>query len=158
MKSKKGLTLAEILVVAALFSISVGIVFYLFRNGRVMFDTGEQRVHLQTKLRLAMELIKDDLRQADSSSIVLLDGGDAINFRMSVGVAGGSVVWGQPVTYSLNTDQQLVRTEGAGSLALADNITALQFTRPAPKKVHVLLTGPVESLGFRVNIREKNAL
>jgi len=158
-RQNKGFSMAEVLAVSFIFLVVAGIVYTLFKNSQVLFNVGEERVHLQTKLRVAMDFIKDELRQADSSSIIILNDGAVINFTISAGVGGGSVVWSQPINYSIDeTTGNLIRSQGGINMVLAENITALNFTLTEQRIVDVLLTGSIDSVAFRVKIRKEDAL
>ncbi|OWZ84635.1 PilW family protein [Natranaerobius trueperi] len=64
LKSQKGITLVEVLIVVALFMIVLGLGYTVIHYSRTTFDTGTTRADTQQAARLVKNYITDELRNA----------------------------------------------------------------------------------------------
>lgn len=148
-QNQRGMTLAEILLVTALFSVLMGACLMVLLSGSASWQTNSVQVQLQQELRISIEWIKEDLMESGSSVItdVPPDGNwyNTITFKVSNGVSGGNIVWSsQAIQYLLGgaDSNQLQRKVGAQVKIIAQNIQALHFRRQVatPNLVEISLT------------------
>lgn len=158
----KGFTFIEALVSAVIFSLIFGVIFSTMNQGLVSWRIADVNIEVQQDLRRALMAMERQLRQTRSSQVSIAandiyyatitfkvpqdtDGdGDAID-------ASGNIEWSGNITYSLNADSQLVRTDALGNMALANNITNLQFRRLSgnPAVIQMALTAQKTTVSGR---------
>jgi prepilin-type N-terminal cleavage/methylation domain-containing protein len=97
MRSERGFTLAELLVVMAILGFMMGALFTLQRQGQLAYMTGSARVEVQQNARLALDMISSEVRSAqavidaatctgvDASAITITDqnGVNSIRYRLT---------------------------------------------------------------------------
>lgn len=147
MKSNaQGFTLVEIVVVMLIVAVLFSCFIMFFLIGFRLWDGGYARIELQQELRVALELISNDLRQSSQTQISGVNANGApyssISFYICNGVSGGNISWGSNlIHYGIINSNELQRIEGAMSTVIAHNIRSLQFRRQpsAPDTVEVSL-------------------
>lgn len=132
----KGFTLVEAMVTMLIFSILAGGLYAMLRAGDSSWQTNRVRVELQQELRKAIEWMKNDLREAGTSSIVDVpaDGNwyPTITFKTPSGVSGGTIIWNTDAIQFLiggTGGTQLLRTSGISSKVIAQSVSSVQFRR-----------------------------
>ena len=133
----KGLTLIEITIVVFLFSIIMAAMFSVLATGRSSWDAGESQIGVQQAARNGLDSMIKELRQAATSTIigVPLDGAayNSITFQIPASISEAGINWSSNIQYSLGglNGKQLVRTQAGSQTVLANNISALSFSRGA---------------------------
>ena len=125
MKNKTSLTLVEILVSVFILAIIVLSVTSLLYLGDLNWRRGSILLELQQKARLAMDRMSRELRQAQSSSINITNGGKNISFSIP-DLSGGTY----DITYYLDTNSnQIIREYPEGTTKiLGNNVSSLDFS------------------------------
>ena len=147
---KKGYSLVEILVVAGLLALVVGLVLSMSNTSNLSWDTHNIQLELQQKARFGIEKMVEELYQVSSSNITVA--GNITTFKIPVIVppdtdiyndTTGDVTWGAEgnVSRSIryrNVSNQLVREiiNDATSVVMstqvcANNVTAMVLV-PTP--------------------------
>ncbi len=144
MRKDYGFVLAEFIMVVLIFSMIMGGIFGVLTVGRQSWHTGSIQVELQQEARRAMDWMVREIRQSGlnyapkhpGGVIGLADDGlvhNTITFRMSQGWDNNNdwIDWGNQIQYSIGglNNQQLLRTEGAQVVVLANNVVGLGFRR-----------------------------
>lgn len=143
---KKGLTLVEVMVVIFISTVVISALMMVMSTGRRTWYLGDAQVAVQQELRKAMTQMADDLRSSGESKVLLPADGNtygSISFSVAQGITGGGLInWSSDsISYGLSSGQ-VIRTFGAGTRVIANNITQLTFARNAasPKVVRINLT------------------
>ncbi|MCQ9206179.1 MAG: prepilin-type N-terminal cleavage/methylation domain-containing protein [Omnitrophica bacterium] len=116
LKRKLGFTLIEVLISVAITSMAVVFIFTLFNRGNALFQQEIVLLDLQQNVRLAMDGMSREIRQATplvNVSITGIPGNNMIQFN----VIGAN----QKVAYFLNGSNQIIRQNPPGG---ADKILA----------------------------------
>ncbi len=96
-RSQRGFTLAELLIVVAILGFMMGALFTLQRQGQLAYMIGSARVEVQQNARLALEMMTSEIRSAQAvtdattctgaaaSAITVTDqnGGTSIRYRLT---------------------------------------------------------------------------
>lgn len=132
---KKGFTLLESMIALFISTVIVAALFITMSAGRRNWYEADAQLNLQQDLRRATITIMNDLRQSGSAQISCPANGvpcPSVAFNISRGaLISGIINWSAaPVNYSLSSGQVL-RAEGGVTRVIANNITALSFTRNA---------------------------
>ena len=134
----RGFTMTEALVTAVIFSFIAGGIYATMVAGDSSWSHNSIQIELQQELRKAMNRMIDDLQQSGRSAIndVPADGTwyDEITFYKTNGVSGASISWNSDTTnFSLGgtNGEQLLKTEGATTAVVAQDMTSLQIRRLA---------------------------
>lgn len=140
---KKGFTLIEVIIVAGIVSvISVGI-YLALSSAKQSWDTAEIRTALQLDLRKAVYRMSDDLRQTSMDHVFtdptlftkFLSGNSSseLYFKVPQGInnATGLIIWNSTaVGYKFDAGTgTIIRNNGTTQVAIASDITKLNFTR-----------------------------
>lgn len=136
-RARRGMTMAEILISAAIFSVVLAACYVLLMAGSDSWETNEVKIELQQDLRKAVDWITQDLRQAGSVSITNVPANGTwytlITFRKASSVSGGSVVWDTDTTNYLlggSDSTQLQRQTGSQTpKVIGQNFQSLRFRR-----------------------------
>lgn len=156
----RGLSLVEVLITVFIFFLIFMASFAVLSAGKGSWYTGDVEVEINQEIRKGLLTMSRELRQSRSSVIntVLPDGNyyNSIIFRVPEDVdsdgdvidASGSVEWSADITYSLNANNQIIRAISGNSAVLANNISDLQFRRPAgsPDIVEIYITAQKASV------------
>jgi len=177
-KRKNGFTLVETLVVIFIFMAMMSAVTMTMYAGQNSWDVNRVRIEMQQDLRIAMEVIKEDLRQASAGSIVNVPADDAwytsIIYRIPQSVSDqGSITWPEDTTklYLGGTgNMQLIKLIAEGeahetSRVVSENIKTLKFKRlsTAEEIIEVSMTtekkvgsGDMADLTFEFKVNLRN--
>lgn len=147
-KKGRGFTLIEVLVAVFLFSIISAAIFSVLSTGRKSFDSEESQIGVQQAARNGLDSMIKELRQAGVSTItgVPADGANytSITFQIPVSIAAAGITWSSNVQYMIGglNGRQLLRIQSGNQKVLANNISALAFTRSAanPNVVNLSIT------------------
>jgi prepilin-type N-terminal cleavage/methylation domain-containing protein len=132
--SEKGFSLVEVMVTIFIASIVIAGLYTILLMGEQSWDVNSVNIRLTQESRKAFDWMEYDLRQSGTSPSYIdvdTDGTwyTSIEFSVPEGVVGGGIVWvADTIRFSLN-GEQLIRTEGANSKVVAQNISALKFRR-----------------------------
>jgi Tfp pilus assembly protein PilV len=117
MNREHGFTIVEAVVAALLMVAVFFAVLTVYGHGMAIWSSGERRADVQDNLRIGMDRLTRELRQAeklasttDSSRLVFTDAG------------------GDTVEYSVYNGNQLTRTVGGEVYLVASNVTGLSLT------------------------------
>ena len=159
LNNMRGISLVESLMTILIYAFISAACFTALTYGSQSWRVNSVKVELQQELRKAMDWITEDLRQAGPSSItnVPADGTwyNTITFKICNGASGGNISWAaQNTQYSKGGtgSAQLLRTTGAQSQVIAQDIQSLQFRRTttAGNIVNVALTVQKNTIGGRL--------
>ena len=130
---KNGFSLLELMVVVLLTSVVMSAIFMVMSSGRSTWFEADAQVTVQQELRKALRAMKRDLTMSGPTQVSVEDDGavdTSISFNVSLGALGsGAVNWSTtPINFSLSSGQ-LIRTQGANTKVLANNISSLTFLR-----------------------------
>jgi Tfp pilus assembly protein PilV len=136
-KKNKGLTLIEIIIAVLLSSIILGAVFSVLSVARTLWKTGCSQLNVQQEGRKGIFLMMKELRQAESAAIsgVPPDGTNynSITFHIPDSISETGIIWSGNIQYSLGglNNTQLLRSQSGTQRVLANNISAVNFSRDA---------------------------
>ncbi len=142
---RKGMTLAEVLVVSLvilLVVLSVLNIYLLALRGR---QWGEKKASAEEKARLAMEWILRDIRIATDVTVPV-EGGSTITIFQPLLDSNGDIIHPvirdpEPIVYYLSENGRIVRLKGTETRTIAKNIDYLSFsTGGSPDIVEVKIT------------------
>lgn len=153
-KKGAGFTLVEVLVVVLIFSFIFMALFMVLAGGQSAWYTGDVQIELNQEIRKAIFTMDRQLRQTRTSVISGVPADDnyytTITFKVPQDLDGdgdvidslGNLEWSGDITYSLNANNQIIRSTLSGSSILANNISSLQFRRPYgnPEIVQIYIT------------------
>lgn len=170
-RSARGVTLVEMMMAMMIFLLLSGGVYAALQTGERSWNVNDVRIRMQQELRKAMDGMINDLREAGSSSILNVPANGtwytSITFQVPTGVTAGSLVWnGNNITFAKGGSgaTQLLRTQGAQTSILAQNVQTLQFRRQAasPEELEISMLArrstingdPIDyRLDFKVQLR-----
>ncbi len=150
LRSRKGVTLIEVMIVVAISTVLGAAISYILLIGGSSWHSGDAEVQVDQEARRGMYTMVRELRNTRPLAAIInvpADGNfyNTVTFRTPQAVlvvSGGktfytpvvnatnSIVWGNPVTYSV-VNNQLRRTSGASVTVLANNVTSVTFRRQA---------------------------
>lgn len=136
-KSRQGFSLVEAMVTVAIFSFIMAGIYSITSVGENAWLTNNVRIELQQDLRKGMESMINDLRETNPSILdpfVPADGKayDSITFQVPSGVSAGSIAWDATTIQFAKGgvgSKQLLRTSGATTKVLTQNLQLLEFRR-----------------------------
>jgi len=105
--------LIEVLLVAAISSVIVGILFYAMNAGNLSFNLSSARADLQAEVRRSMDWIVKDVRQTTGAEIASNNPTDSkIKFRVCQGHDGSNLVWSSAeIEYSYYSNLKRLPTQ-----------------------------------------------
>jgi prepilin-type N-terminal cleavage/methylation domain-containing protein len=126
-KSTRGFTLAELLVVCAIVGFIMAGVFALQRQGQTAYTMGAARVETQQNARLALDRLMDELRLSSGvtnapSCNNAATGGTSISFNWTSPIT----LAGEAVSYQLS-GTNLQRTDASGTQTLIGGVQTLNI-------------------------------
>lgn len=138
-KSVTALTLTELMVVLAIFTVITGAIFLTLAAGKTSWYSGNAQIDVQQEARRGIDRMVKELRQSASTTIIGVPANgisyNTITFRMSQGWDNvtNTIIWGNQVQYSVGglNNQQLLRTQAGQTDVLANNVANIQFRRQA---------------------------
>lgn len=152
-----GFTFMEVLVSIVIFLILVSVAFAVMNAGVTSWFTGSIAVELRREIIRAFTVMDRDLKETAPAQTNLASGANAATITFTVPQdidadgtvlnAAGQIEWSGNIIYALNANGQITRTDANGTRILANNITALLFTRPV---------SPVDILWIDVSAQKAN--
>ncbi|MDD5724641.1 MAG: prepilin-type N-terminal cleavage/methylation domain-containing protein [Candidatus Omnitrophica bacterium] len=137
----KGFTLLEVLVAITVFLVIALALGYAVVAGKSALLASDIPTQLRQDLIFSVGAMTHDLRQTAPSKTSIGAGTSAstITFRIpedtdsdgDVVDAAGNIEWGDEITYAVDGQGRLIRSEGVSSAVVAPDISLLQFSRPA---------------------------
>lgn len=138
----KGFTLFEILVVCAVFTVLLFAIFQVLDTGIGSWVSGDVSTEVRQELIKTFMRMERELKETRPAQISLGSGANSVSltFKVPQDINGdgtildssGYVEWSADITYALNASNQITRTvSGHAPVVIANNITSLQFSRPA---------------------------
>jgi len=115
----EGFTLLEVLVTALIMGLLFAGVIMSLKSGQMAFREDIGLVNLQDQTRRAMYNMAREIRQSSPAGIDLTPGPGAITF---------SIPGGADINYSLNANNQIIRTQAGVPTVLGNNINNLNFS------------------------------
>lgn len=149
-----GVTLLEVLIASALFSIIGGAISLSFIGGdRVARQTSSIQ-QAQSQARQAMVQLESEIRAGYGSS---LDSVDILSDILTFSTLQPNSTTPVSLSYFQDASNNLVRQQGLGSRIVADNVTSFELTAATANSVTVVLTIEVDgqravlgtTIGFR---------
>jgi len=129
-----GFTLVEIIFVVFFSTIILGMMWSILSTGRDTYYTADTKIEIQDNLRLGMDRMIKELREASSIDGTIFDASgisdDFLRFTLD----------GNTVEYS-RVNNQLIRTESGNTDILANNINSLRFTLFGGNMLEIDLSG-----------------
>lgn len=116
-----GFTLIEMMIVLAIFSVLIGVVFAVFRTTHRLRQVGEIRIQLYRECKRAIDSISKELQESNKDKVTIDDntgegGSDIIIFQVPIGLdANLDIQWGADGTaddyirYYLSSDNKVYR-------------------------------------------------
>ncbi|MDP6686070.1 MAG: prepilin-type N-terminal cleavage/methylation domain-containing protein [Candidatus Omnitrophota bacterium] len=146
--SKFAFTLIEVTIAIALFSIIIAAIFSVLAVAKNSWKSGTSQLTVQQDARKGLRSMTNELRQCGVSTIsgVPADGSNytSITFNIPDSISVSGITWSTNVQYSLGglNGTQLLRTQDSSQTVLANNISALTFSRTAsdPATVNISIT------------------
>jgi prepilin-type N-terminal cleavage/methylation domain-containing protein len=146
----RGFTVLEMVVVTLILAVFLTGLLFIFSVSNQSWSGGSTVIDLRQEIIRAMMTMDKELRLTNHKTFPLSIGvpSASVTFRLpTVDASGhiildasGNIVWSNPITYSLNAASVLVRTFGAGTSVLANNILTIQFTRITNRQVQIDIT------------------
>lgn len=150
----KGFTLVEVMAAVLISILIVTALFVVLFAGRASWYTGDAQVTLNEEMRKSLLTIDKELRQTRLSEISGVPADNnfytSITFKVPEDIdSDGDVIdslgnseWSGDINYTLNADNQIVRSAASGSSILANSISSLQFRRLStnPKIIQISIT------------------
>ena len=164
LKTLKGFTLIEIVIVIVILSIISAITIYFLINSLRIYTMTVNQKTLLEEGKLALERICRDIRDANDISFPNAgNSGNRITFTRTNGTAQDGV--SENITFQLTgSDLQKVKTSPSATSTLAGNVSAFTVTRGAPatndeneiKMVLTLSLGTGENVTLQTKVYPKN--
>lgn len=160
LKRDRALTLIEVIIVVFLFSIIPLAIFSALASAKTSWQSSCSQLNVQQEARRGIRAMSRELRQAQLSTIagVPPDGlsYNSITFRIPVAIGESGTTWSSNIQYSLGgiDSSQLLRTQNGGQRVMANNISALTFSRNAmtPETIDISITSQKNTFsGFSIS-------
>jgi len=139
--SRCGASLVELIIVVTVLLFVVAAVGYVMLASSTTMQVGTAYGVLQSRLADAVDRITAELRQSGPDCPDWSLATSSLTCRVCTGFDGVERLWGEPVTYSLSADGDLLRTQDGSSIVLLKRVTTLSFEQ---KDALVLLTVAAE--------------
>lgn len=141
MRKTKGFTVIEVLISAVVISILVLASFAVLNIGRNSWFSGDVQAELRKEMIRAFMAMEREIRETSPAqqSVPFGESRTSITFKIpqdsndadtTVLDSSGAIEWSGNIVYSLNTSNEIIRTDPSGiTLVLARGILSLQFSR-----------------------------
>lgn len=131
MKRSRGFCLAELMVVMALAVMVLLLIGMTLQRSSDLVSITEERMKREEEQRLAFHYIASDLRKTAPSQFTIAPDGKSATFRVPAGFNGVTrrIIWSAPITYRINSENQLVRIDSTGSKVLLDGVEKMDFKK-----------------------------
>lgn len=136
---RRGMTMVELLVAMALFSVVIGIAFAFLTNTRRGYDALTTQVEYQQSMRAVMSLISREIRSAgcnaNQAGVVAYDrfpAADVSSLQCMMDLDGDGNTWNtspsENVVYDWDAGaEELTRDPGTGPQVILRNVTDVEF-------------------------------
>ncbi|MBI4395080.1 MAG: prepilin-type N-terminal cleavage/methylation domain-containing protein [Candidatus Omnitrophica bacterium] len=151
-KNEKGLTLLEMMVSLAIFSVVVLLILQIFHIGSKTLEVAATQSKIVAGARKGIDTVNRELRNSSYTRVTVLQSGASLQFTIPQTITSeGSITWSGPIRYSLggtNNDQLLRQDVNAGtSTVIANKVASLLFTKNAnPDTLTIDVTTQGETL------------
>lgn len=136
----RGFTLVEIMVTSVILAVLIVALFLVLSIGQSSWLNADVSIQLRQEIARAIIVMGQELNETSPAkiNITLNNPGSSIIFKVPqdlngdgyVVTAAGDLEWSPSIAYSLNASGQIQRAvSGGATTIIANNITALQFTR-----------------------------
>ena len=145
--TRKGATLAEMLVTLTLFSALAFAAAGTFNSSQESLDWNYHALSLQKELRKTLVTMTQELRESSPSSPNPISvTSNSMTFQIPSSVAGNIVTGWTQINYALAANNAVTRTVGGQTTSLGNDVQALSFVYPvdvvtAPRTVQIQITG-----------------
>ncbi len=139
--NQKGYTLTESIIAYLVLSVMILGALQIMDVEWKSFQTSELNSSLRMQIVTTFTRMEKELKTTRPAQVNLASGATAntLTFHIPQDVNGdgtvldgsGNVEWSGDIVYALNNTNQLTRTAGGATSILANNVTSLQFNRPA---------------------------
>jgi len=142
----KGLTLVEILISAIIFAVIIVTIYLVMIVGNRSWYTTDTNAELRQEIIRGMMQMQNELSQTRPSRTNIPSGSSASTITFSPALrnnntialdSSGNIVWSSNITYSLNGQNQIIRSSAGNTSVLARDISTLRFTRPQDKLMQI---------------------
>ena len=145
--TRKGITLAEMMVALTIFSALAFAAAATFNSSQDSLDWNYQALSLQKELRKTLFTMTQEIRESSPSSpnpIAVTS--NSMIFQIPSSVAGNIVTGWTQINYALAANNTVTRTVGGQTTSLGNDVQALSFVYPvdavtAPRTVQIQITG-----------------
>ncbi len=141
MNNRRGFTLAESMIAYTTLSVLVLGALQIMDVEWKSFQANETASSLRLQIVSTFTRMERELKSTTPTQINLAGGATAASLTFKVPQdndadgtvldADGNIEWSADIVYALNNTNQLTRTSAGATSVLANNVTNLQFTRPA---------------------------
>jgi len=137
--AERGFTLVETIIALTIMAFLFTIIAYIQVRGAMTYSVTRQRVEVQESLRIALNKMSSELREAEAGSIVVGKGGQEISFSRD-GACG---------RFSYDTcDKELEADFEGKPLPFASNIAAVSFSYDSERRfVDIVVRGEMGRSG-----------
>lgn len=148
---RRSFTLVEVLICTTIIIIILGVIFYVLNTGRDSFYIISEKMELLHKVRNALEFMEGELLQSRRSLLSIPADGNyynSVTFRIPDNITeNGTIVWSEEITYSLNSNNQLVRTQAGEEQIIASYVNELKFRidNTLPNLLEIYITAEKET-------------
>ena len=162
LKSQKGFTLIEIVVVIVILSIVSAITIYFLVSSLKVYTMTVNQKTLFEEGKLALERMCRDIRDARSITLPAVGGsGSLITFTRTNATGLNQDIANETITFQLNgSTLEKVKTSPAATSAMAGNVSGFTVTRGATddeiKMVLTLSLGTGENVTIQTKVYPKN--
>jgi len=125
MKTIKAITLIELMIALAIFSIILGAIYSVLNMGRASYYTGDIQIAVQQEARKAMDKMTREIREASSVNL-----SDDYPFAVEA----------NRIKYEVNSGQLQRIVQGGSTTVLANDVGNVQFTLIGGDMVYITLT------------------
>jgi len=136
-----GFSLVETLISVSILTFLILSAFQILDVGRGSWFANDVSMELRSDIIKAFASMEKELKETRPSQISLGAGSSSASLTFKIPQDNdnsgtildslGGVEWSDNITYSRNQGNQLIRTTSTATSILANNITNLQFSRPA---------------------------
>lgn len=135
---KKGFSLAEMLVVVAIFTVMFAVVLTFFVSANRNWQTGQDKLTCQQEARRAMDEIARLIRQSNPDWVIgethyplaITDSGQRIDFYCPIFDSNGAITTLKKITFKPNpaNSRELLKKEGlADAVVIANELESINF-------------------------------